>query len=495
MNLKDVSFGAPAAERDIKRDLAKAVDFTRGLMEYFVESETYRSVESGKTKILIGSRGSGKSAIFQVLAARERRQGKIVIEVSHEDYSYEDLGDRLKRELAGNWGKQGAYTLAWKRVLYVSAMREVADRITSIRTKALKRIKSYLQDNYSEYQGGKVEQFVSFMKRIQELKIGPVGLYIKTRELDHLYKLGDLEKLLPDLAEVCESKPTTILVDELDHGWVDSEDARQFVAGLFAAAMSVNKLTPHLQVMISLRRELYDNIPEIYEDAQKVRDLLRYVEWDEVGLKALIERRIRASSFIGSSAHGDAWTSLFVATMPSGNEPTFKYMVDRTLYRPRELIQFCNQCIEQSPNGATIIDGPTITAAERIYSRDRAQDIAAEYRFEYIGLGDVFETFRGGNCIFSKDDLEFHCLQILEGDKRCLKAKDWLAGKPPSELIQILWRVGFLKAFVDEANVGGIAGSAYVGSHQMSTLNLPVIESFQIHEMFHSHYGIKINSN
>ena len=61
-SLSTVDFGAPAAERDIER----------GLDEYFVESEAYNRVKAGAKRILIGGRGIGKSAMFQVLARRER---------------------------------------------------------------------------------------------------------------------------------------------------------------------------------------------------------------------------------------------------------------------------------------------------------------------------------------------------------------------------------------------------------------------------------------
>ena len=61
-SLSAVDFGAPAAERDIEK----------GLDEYFVESEAYNRVKAGEKRILIGGRGIGKSAMFQVLARRER---------------------------------------------------------------------------------------------------------------------------------------------------------------------------------------------------------------------------------------------------------------------------------------------------------------------------------------------------------------------------------------------------------------------------------------
>ena len=80
------------------------------------------------------------------------------------------------------------------------------------------------------------------------------------------------------------------LVDELDKGWDASEDAIGFVAGLFQAAISINQRTPNIKVLISLRKELYDNIPALYEDAQKVRDIIEELEWDEERLQAACGR-------------------------------------------------------------------------------------------------------------------------------------------------------------------------------------------------------------
>jgi len=87
-----IDFGAPSAERDIER----------GLEEYFVESEAYNRVRSGAKRIVVGNRGIGKSAIFQVLGRRERDEGSYVIELSPEDYSYELLSQTMASEHSGS---------------------------------------------------------------------------------------------------------------------------------------------------------------------------------------------------------------------------------------------------------------------------------------------------------------------------------------------------------------------------------------------------------
>jgi hypothetical protein len=60
---------------------------------------------------------------------------------------------------------------------------------------------------------------------------------------------------------VAASRRIIVLVDELDRGWDSSEDARAFVAGLFQACVSVNSLHENLRIYMSLRQELYDDVP------------------------------------------------------------------------------------------------------------------------------------------------------------------------------------------------------------------------------------------
>src|SRR4051794_16066291 len=108
------SLGPPAAERD--HDLKK----------YFIESELFDGVTGGRIRILIGSRGSGKSAIFRMAGERARATGTAIVEINPDEYSYEFLGKALKSEIQGAWAKQGSYAASWKFVLYVLAMREAS---------------------------------------------------------------------------------------------------------------------------------------------------------------------------------------------------------------------------------------------------------------------------------------------------------------------------------------------------------------------------------
>lgn len=243
-SIRRLSFGAPAAERDIHQ----------GLKEYFFESESYRRLRDGSKIVILGNRGSGKSAIFKMLAEFRKAKGHLVLELAPEDYSYEILTQSLVKEHEGSWVKQGAYAAAWKYLLFLMVMKQIHEEDSASIKRNCPKLFKYLRDRFSNVTLSRLDTLISYLKRIEGVKIGSYEAMLKTTELQKLYRLEELHDMLPELKIACEKHPVTIFVDELDRGWDSSEDAKAFVAGLFQAALSVNQLTPSLQLYISLRR-------------------------------------------------------------------------------------------------------------------------------------------------------------------------------------------------------------------------------------------------
>lgn len=478
-----LDFGTPSAERDI----------SRGLEKYFVESAAYQRVRSGAKTILMGNRGAGKSAIFQVLAKRERAAGSHVIELSPEDYSYELLSSTMAAEHAGSWAKTGAYAAAWKYLIYILVMKALARKGMRLTKGGGREIHNYIRDNHGARQLGPLSLLLSYLKRLEAVKIGPIEAGVRTRELDRLYKLEEIHNLLPALRKVLDNQRVVVLVDELDRGWDSSEDAKAFVSGLFQACVSINGLHRNMRVYVSLRQELYDDIPALYEDAQKHRDLLEKIYWSEESLLELIAKRIRYSAHekgfdteaLERAGDRECWSAVFAAPPGMAQDASFGYMVDRTLYRPRELIQFCSEALEQARGRASKLPVPysAIERSEYGYSAERTKDIAAEYRSQYPGLLSVFEVFRNHPPAFSREELELLCLELAVGDIPTHGTASWLPLCDPNDLIEILWRAGLLTARPTE-------DGRFLGSHQVQHLNLAAVRRFRIHDMFHASLGI-----
>jgi hypothetical protein len=325
---------------------------------------------------------------------------------------------------------------------------------------------------------------------MEGFKIGRYEASVRTRELEKLYKLEEIQHLLPALKEVAHRRRVIVLVDELDRGWDASEDARAFVAGLFQACISLNCLHDNLRVYMSLRRELYEEIPEVYEDAQKYRDLIETVRWNNVSLLKLIANRIR-HSLPALADHDDraCWDTLFYAAPGGGS---FQYMIDRTLYRPREIIQFCTLTLECARDSRIPVPlrHTAVREAEYSYSRERTRDITAEYRFQYPGLLSVLEAFRGKNSIFSRDDIELLCLELITRELPARGTDGWLDACTPESLVEILWDAGFLRAETRQDTKPRRTGAtSFLGPHQASQQTVVSAQRFQIHPMFWSYLG------
>lgn len=483
-DLNKLTFGAPAAERDMGV----------GLAEYFVESDAFTRLANREKTILIGNRGTGKSAIFKILAERGKKSGSLVLELNPENYSYEMISSILKSERAGAWAKHGAFASAWKFLIYVQVMRELTKQGPALKTGAGAKIYNYLRDNHKGAQDSPIAILVSYLKRIEGIKVGTWEAAAKTRELAQLYKLQEIEPLIPYIGELTARRKVIVLIDELDKGWDSSEDAKAFVAGLFQAAVALNETDSNLSVYVSLRQELYDSIPALYDDAQKYRDIIETIRWDEPGLLAVVANRIRFSvPDMYREADEECWNAVFAETLQYRKARSFNYMIDRTLYRPREIIQFCTDALQESRSqGVVPIDYSVISRAEQVYSDAREKDIAAEYRFQHPGLQGIFEVFRGRAYTMERSELENICLQVCTGEIRTNKEAAWVLDQEPDYVIDVLWRVGFLRAYA----VGGLkalrrSGSSYVGPHQVSTLNLQSITRFHVHPMFRASLGMK----
>jgi hypothetical protein len=480
------TFGVPAAERD------------DDLYTCFVSSEIYTNVRDGRKTIILGNRGSGKSALLRKLAEEERKRGSIVISLAPEEYSYELLSVTMKKEAQGSWAKQGAYSAAWKYLIYILVMKEITKAGRNFKKGAEASIYSYLRDNHSGTDSNPVGMMISYLKRMEGLKIGQYEAAIRARELKRLYSLEEIDPLISKIDEVAGNRRIFVFVDELDKGWDSSEDAMSFVAGLFHAALTINERLKNVRVLVSLRRELYDNIPALYEDAQKVRDIIETIQWDETSLLELIGKRIvRRRPDLRELPFESIWNSMFAETLEYRQTKSFNYIVDRTLYRPREIIQFCNEIAEMTrrqliPNTEPF-NYKQVAEAEYSYSEDRLKDICSEYRFQYPGLQSVMETFRGGVYTFTREELEGHLLRVVMKDLPVDKtASFWCEDVEPEMILDTLWKVGFLRAQA----VGGIrarrrSGSSYLGSHQIGALNLRNIQRFHVHPMFRSYLGMK----
>jgi hypothetical protein len=104
-----------------------------------------------------------------------------------------------------------------------------------------------------------------------------------------------------------------------------------------------------------------------------------------------------------------------------GSETSFDYMLDRTLFRPRDVISFMNECIDQAAD-ASSVSQKSIRNGEQEYSNKRLRSLADEWRGTYGDLENAIGCLRQlpvrfGLPDISDDVLENLCIIIVAGDQ------------------------------------------------------------------------------
>lgn len=481
-DIQKLHLGADAAEDDIRV----------GLTRYFIKSTSFEKIKSGKKYIVVGNRGVGKTAIFKYLAKSQKTSGYVIIELSPEDYSYDILATILKKDPEGAWGKQSSYSISWQFLIFNLIFKEIASKTKGFAVGAKKKIYGYVRDNLKELDISPLGLFVSYLKRLEGVKFGKFEASIKKRDLYSLYELQEIKELLPSLKDILDSIHVAVYVDELDKGWDNSEDARYFVAGLLQAAQRMNSIHENLSIYVSIRQELFDNIPQIYDDAQKIRGSIETIRWNEEGLLEFIALRLAdAYSVLKGKQPKDIWSKFFSETIEYRKSKSFNYLIDRTQLRPREFLQLVRECLNKIERTYRLVTYEDISYAIIDYSENKIKDLASEYRFQFPELLDLFNTFRGKRYNIEKDDLDYHLLAICDGEYSLPNVR-WVLDKDYFELKKILWEIGFIKAWV----IGGLkagrkSGSSYLGHYELSSINIDAITRFQIHPSFWSYLSLK----
>ena len=219
-----------------------------------------------------------------------------------------------------------------------------------------------------------------------------------------------------------------IFIDRLDESMMMDRFRFQSIRGLVDAATEINRQISNIKVVVSLRTDMVKNIFDKVDipgfQYEKIKDLQLPLNWSEEDLIDLADMRI--SKLIQKKYEPRAkvsFSEIFPATVhvPSGGiEQTEKYLFSRTWLRPRDLIDFINQCLRFAENCACVTQ-EMIFSAEVEYSRGRMKSIHQEWIQAFPAVQHITESVKSlgssfpvGN--YNDEILEPLCHLILQDD-------------------------------------------------------------------------------
>lgn len=212
------------------------------------------------------------------------------------------------------------------------------------------------------------------------------------------HNLADLDGMLSLAGEVLEDagRDVYLTVDKLDTNWTDEKIRLRLIRALIDTAVSFRKVS-RAKIVLALRTDL---IEKLFRDAhlepgnqqEKLKDHYITLSWDRRSLITLLDKRV--NSLIQhrySKNRVVSHTDVINATLKKGRrrtQRTIDFIIDRSWYRPRDVLEFFNLCIERS-SGKPKISDDAVIAAEGAYSLERLQSLSEEWQLEYPQLEQV----------------------------------------------------------------------------------------------------------
>lgn len=219
---------------------------------------------------------------------------------------------------------------------------------------------------------------------------------------DQLQQLSKVMELLSE--EESKSKYKNdyyILIDQLDEKWVDDRLRFELIRSLIECLKGMRKLR-NLKIVVSIREDVLDKVIQTNNfegfQSEKYKDYLLKIRWSRDQLENIVNRRINHLFKKKYSSENVNFNTIF--SQHIGKEPTFTYLVHRTLMRPRDIIEFVNECLEGA-SGYDHISETVVRKAEVIYSRKRLSALINEWQSNFPSLIEIFNVIKARGMAYS----------------------------------------------------------------------------------------------
>lgn len=381
--LADVQLGAPDAEAD------------KRLANYFLTTPHVEAALHLRRTLFLGRKGAGKSALFTQLPRLVAEAGhpntKIIL-VTPDQYAW----SALREYQEGGLLPEQAHANAWKFTLAIEAAAALAavpeDSLRSADAiAALKQLKQFVKENYGDAAPSLIKTAGQLLKGIRSFNVSAFGFGAGMSRAAEEQPITPqiIESVLASIAAVAAEIGVVIALDKLDDSWEGSEQSKQLLIGLLKAGKDINdkykgeSIAAGLAVLTFLRADIYEGLR--FDDKDKYRAAEESIDWSPDLLKEMVKERLPAEVGVDE---------LFELGDMRGSISPFNYIVKRTFLRPREVLQFFDECIRRAGLQATLITKDQVREAEEKYSSWKVEDLKQEYRRLYPEFEDIVETLR-----------------------------------------------------------------------------------------------------
>ncbi|RPA38608.1 hypothetical protein EGC78_02185 [Shewanella frigidimarina] len=410
--LQSLDLGATSAENEM-----------RTLESYYLKTDQFLKSLRGEANIIVGRKGSGKSAIFLQVRDRERnKKGNIVLDLKPDGYKLIKF-----KELILSFLEEGTFQHTimafWEYVLLLEICYKILEKDKDQHKhdhtlyepyRALADL--YHADGY-ETEGDFSERMSSLMEKIsteyRSIYSDKANVRLsasKITEMLYCHDMRDLSKQVVDYMgkkEVC-----WLLFDNIDKGWPTSglqHEDLLIIRGLIDATKKIerqfSKSNVPVNTIVFLRNDVYELLVKGTSDRGKEASVL--LDWTDPDLlRELVRLRIISNNINENKNENfeKLWPAICVSHY--AGEDSSQYLIDRSLMRPRFLLNLINQCKSFAINlNHERIMEEDIEKGLAAYSTDLLTDIGYEINDVENNGDDILYAFIGSKSILNKTEI------------------------------------------------------------------------------------------
>lgn len=410
--LASLTFGDPMAENEFQT-----------LASYFLETDQYQRTLRGEVNLVVGRKGTGKTALFSQVRDRVRRNKKnIVVDLKPEGYQLLKLKDDVFGYLAQG-AKEHLVVAFWEYLLCLEVAYKLLEKDKERHHRDHRLTEPYrrLAAAYHQESG---DSTGDFSERLHELSDRISGQYLSaharasnvhlsTGEVTRLIHQHDLRVLSQSLSEYLALKESTwVLFDNLDRGWSPSgltSDDILIVRSLIDAGRKIQRDMQRggldFHCVIFLRNDVYQLLMQKTADFGK--EIRTSLDWTDPDLlRDLLRARLSANERIPADIPLDRIWSEICVPLVDGTE-SVQFLIDRSLMRPRNLLKEIIHCRGSAINlrHDKILE-EDIRKGLAVYSTDLLIEIDQEMTQIDARAAGLIYVFANERPECSRDDLE-----------------------------------------------------------------------------------------
>ncbi|SIT35646.1 conserved hypothetical protein [Paraburkholderia ribeironis] len=411
-SLQSLTFGDPTAENEMTT-----------LGAYYLRTDQFHRALRGEVNLVVGRKGSGKTALFLQLRDRVRADKRnVIVDLKPEGYQLIKLKEDLLSYLSAGT-RQHLITAFCEYLLLLDVTYKVLekDRVThkhnhEIYDLYLDLEQPYKVENFSA-EGDFSERLLNLSSRIASEYREKFGysseIKLSTKDVTSLVYAHDIRALGEKLSNYLETKQSVwILFDNLDKGWntggVDEIDAivlRCLVEAGRKIERDIRKRDHTFHCVVLIRNDVYKHLMKSSADYGK--DMRAVLDWTDPDMLREMLRLRLVSGIDGIDrdvSFEQVWRDICVSHYHG--EDTSDYIIERSLMRPRNVLKFFAHSKGFANNfNHNKIDETDIEKGIKAYSQDLLVELDHELNDVYPSAPDLLYSLLDSKPVLTKLEL------------------------------------------------------------------------------------------